>query len=247
MQTVNKEEIENFSKDAAHWGDKNGPFKPLHKLNPVRVKYIRDQVCDHFGLDQSGLRPFQKLNILDVGCGGGLLSEPMARLGANTTGLDADANAIAVAKEHAEKQNLSITYLNTSTDELAQKKKKYDVVLALEILEHVDNPALFVEHCFRLCKKNGLVIFSTLNKTAKSYALGIVAAEYILGWVPRRTHDWHKFIKPSALSAAIRQAGGTPVALDGLIYNPLKDAFKMSATDLDVNYFIVAHNAAQTS
>lgn len=258
MNTVNQEEIQNFSKDSSHWWDEKGPFKPLHRLNPVRLDYIKQQICGHFDRDYKGLKTYEGLDILDIGCGGGLVCEPMARLGGTVTGIDADENAIAVATEHAAAENLDIKYLNTSSDQLLMSSpppcgdlgntkqtpaqdgsdNRYDVVLALEIIEHVDNQDLFVKNVMDLCKPDGLVILSTLNRNPKSFALGIVAAEYILGWVPKGTHNWKKFVKPSELSKMVRQHGGKPNDICGLAYNPFKDEFLLAPKDLDMNYLM---------
>ncbi len=243
MNTVNQAEIQNFSKDSSHWWDINGPFKPLHRLNPVRLDYIKQQICAHFGRDYKSLKTYEGLDILDIGCGGGLVCEPMARLGGNVTGIDADENAIAVATEHAVENNLEIKYQATSSDELVKSGNKYDVVLVLEIIEHVDNQDLFVKNVMDLCKPDGLVIFSTLNRNPKSFALGIVAAEYILRWVPKGTHNWKKFVKPSELSKMVRQHGGKPNDICGLAYNPFKDEFHLAPKDLDVNYLMSVKKA----
>jgi len=238
MNTVDQKEIQNFSKDSAHWWDENGPFKPLHRLNPVRLAYLKDQICAHFDRDAMALNSYKGLDILDIGCGGGLVCEPMARLGAKTTGIDADENAISVAKEHAEQSNLKITYKAVPAEQLLKNKKRYDVVLALEIIEHVSNPEEFVQTVLELCKPEGLVIFSTLNRTPKSYALGIVAAEYILRWVPTGTHNWKKFIKPAELSRFVRKSGGAPQNVCGLVFNPLNNTFSLNQNDVSVNYFL---------
>lgn len=240
MHTVEPKEIEQFAKDSSHWWDENGPFRPLHRLNPVRLGYIKSQICDRYERDDKSLKPYTGLSILDIGCGGGLVCEPMARLGGDVTGIDADHNAIAVAQDHASQSSLDIDYRAVSTDGLIQSDKKYDVVLALEIVEHVADVERFVEHCFTLCKPGGLVIFSTLNRTPKSFFLGKVAAEYILGWVPKGTHDWKKFLKPSELSASIRYAGGNVQDVTGMVFDPLKGDFRLSNNDIDVNYFISA-------
>ena len=234
--TVDAHEIQAFSKDASHWWDAEGPFKPLHALNPTRMSFLRERICDHYDLDQKTLKPFKDMNILDIGCGGGLVCEPLARLGATVTGADADQVAIEAAKDHAQQSGLDITYLNKPAEDIDET---FNVVLALEIIEHVSDPSAFVENCARLCKPGGLVIFSTLNRTAKSYALGIVAAEYILRWVPQGTHSWKKFIKPSELSRLCRTHDLSPQNISGLIYNPLKKDFFISKSDLDVNYFLV--------
>ncbi|MEM6781641.1 MAG: bifunctional 2-polyprenyl-6-hydroxyphenol methylase/3-demethylubiquinol 3-O-methyltransferase UbiG [Pseudomonadota bacterium] len=239
MHSVDEAEIQNFSKDSSHWWDENGPFKPLHRLNPVRLEYIKGQICDHFSLDFENRHALKGLKILDIGCGGGLVCEPMARMGADITGVDADANAIEVANAHADEMGLNVTYINGAAEDL---NEKYDVVLALEVIEHVIDMRGFVNTCMGLCKPDGLVIFSTLNRTAKSFALGIVAAEYILRWVPQGTHSWKKFVKPSELSRAIRSSDGSIKDISGLIYNPITDEFSMSETDIDVNYFITVKN-----
>ncbi len=238
MGTVNQKEIAQFAKDSSHWWDEDGPFKPLHRLNPVRLSYIKEQICDAWSLDRQSLKPFKGISILDIGCGGGLVCEPMARLGAEVTGVDADQNAVSVAEEHARLSGLDIQYKATSTDVMVKSKEKFDVVLALEIVEHVDDVDKFVHDCVDLCKSTGIIIFSTLNRTPKSFLLGKVAAEYILRWVPAGTHDWKKFLKPSELAKAIRQAGGEVISTEGMVFDPVRAEFKRSANDLAVNYFI---------
>lgn len=238
MNTVDKQEIQNFSKDSTHWWDPEGPFKPLHRLNPVRLRYIKDQICKHRDLDFNSLKTYEGLDILDVGCGGGLICEPMARLGGNITGIDADENAIEVAKQHAKEMELNVTYEATTSSELVKRNKQYDVVLALEIIEHVSDLDHFVEDIAHLCKPDGLVILSTLNRTPKSFALGIVAAEYILRWVPQGTHDWKKFVKPSELSRLLRRNDLNPHDITGMAFSPLKNGFVLKPNDTDVNYFM---------
>ena len=239
MSNLDHKEIENFAKDSSHWWDEQGPFKPLHKLNPVRIEFIRDQVLSYYGIDN-----LEKTSIIDVGCGGGLVCEPFARQGAKVTGLDADENAIAVAKEHADKQGLKIKYDCQLVEEV---QETYDVVLALEIIEHVPDPQAFVKSCLDICKPGGIVIFSTLNRTAKSYALGIVAAEYILNWVPQGTHNWKQFVKPSELARNVRDYNAEVKNISGLRYNPLSDKFAMDPRDVDVNYFLVAGKETSAS
>lgn len=233
--SIDANEIEHFSKDSSHWWDEKGPFAPLHKLNPVRLKFIKQQICNHYNRDFNDLHSLKGLDIIDIGCGGGLVCEPLARLRSNITGVDADANAIQVASEHAKQANLNITYINQDIDTL---DAQYDVVLALEIIEHVSDIGLFMEQCIKLVKPGGLLIMSTLNRTPKSYLLGIVAAENILGWVPRGTHRWSKFVKPSEIASHARKNGFSANEIKGLIYNPLNNKFSLSDNDLDVNYLI---------
>ena len=237
MSTVLKSEVEKFSKDAPRWWDETGPFKPLHRLNPARMGYIREQICRHYDLDEKSLKPFKGLSILDAGCGGGLVCEPLARLGGDVTGVDADPVAIEVAKNHAGLSGLEIEYKNQSLENL---KTKYDVVLALEIIEHVDNPAEFVKTIARLVKPGGLAVFSTLNRTPRSFALGIIAAEYVLNIVPRGTHSWRRFVKPSELARCLRAAGMEPKNISGMVYNPLTGDFSISKDNMAVNYFMTA-------
>ena len=233
--SVDQQEIQQFSKDSSHWWDESGPFAPLHRLNPTRMSYIKQQICTHYDRDVNALDALDGLDILDIGCGGGLVCESLARLGGNVTGADADAQAVEVAKVHAKESGLKIKYENKPAEDI---KKQFDVVLALEIIEHVKNPAEFVSSVSKLLKPGGLVIFSTLNRNPKSFLLGIVAAEYSLQWVPKGTHSWNKFIRPSELSRYGRNTGLSPQNITGLIYNPVKDVFSLSKTDIDVNYFL---------
>ena len=192
--TINKKEIEKFSKIAEEWWNPNGKFKPLHKFNPIRISYIKENIVKSLKIKQNK-NPLKKIRILDIGCGGGLLSEPMCRLGAEVTAIDASVKNIAVAKLHAKKNNLKINYICTSPEKL-KTKKKFDVILNMEIIEHVEDVKFFLKSCSNLLKKNGIMFVATLNKTLKSYAFAIVGAEYILKWLPVGTHDWEKFIKP---------------------------------------------------
>ncbi len=238
MHTVDAKEIENFAKDSSRWWDEDGPFRPLHRLNPVRLQYIKDRICEAHDLDVTSLKPYRGLSILDIGCGGGLVCEPMARLGANVTGIDADANAISISAAHAKQSGLTVDYKAVSSEELLKSKARFDVVLALEIVEHVSDVDAFVQNCADLCKPGGIVIFSTLNRTAKSFVLGKLAAEYVLGWVPKGTHDWKKFLKPSELARAGRSAGLHSYDTEGMVFDAAAGNFKRSPRDIDVNYFM---------
>lgn len=238
--TIDEQEVENFSRIAEEWWDINGHFKPLHLLNPTRISYLKSRILSHFKRKDSASEPLKGLSVLDVGCGGGLVCEPLTRLGATVTGLDASERNIGVAKEHAEKSGLSIAYLADSVENLARQKEKYDVVLALEIIEHVADIPLFIESCLGCLKKDGIIIFSTLNRTHKSYLLGIIAAEYILRWVPRGTHQWKKFVKPSELVKFLEHNKMRTVDITGLVYNPIAKEFSLNARDLDVNYLLSA-------
>ena len=237
--SINQAEIAQFSSHAAEWWDPNGALKPLHKLNPTRMEYIRDAICGHFER-KIGVSAFKGLSILDIGCGGGLLCEPMARLGAQVTGLDASKEAIVVAKSHATADGLKINYIAESAETLARGKNKFDVVTALEIVEHVDDIGSLLSSAARLLKPDGIMILSTLNRTVKSYLLGIVAAEYILRWVPQGTHDWRKFLKPSELAAHLSEAGMSVIDISGMVYDPLNDKFRLRQGNVGVNYLMSA-------
>ena len=233
MSSVNKKEIEKFSKMASEWWDPKGKFKPLHKFNPIRIKYIKESIIENFKL-KNKIKPLNKINILDIGCGGGLLSEPMQRLGANVTGIDASIKNIKVAKLHAQKNKLKINYLCSSPEKL-KTKKKYDVILNMEIVEHVDDLNFFLKSCSKLLKKNGLMFIATINKTLKSYMFAIVGAEYILGWLPIGTHEWEKFVKPEELKNILKKNNLVLSNLDGMHFNIVKNEWKISK-DLSVNY-----------
>ncbi len=231
--TIDEKEIKHFALDSDKWWDEDGAFAPLHKLNPARISYIKSIICKKFGLDTQSFDALRNINIIDVGCGGGLVCEPLSRMGAIVTGIDADSNAIKVAKQHG--KMLDINYLNSSIEEV---KGQYDVVLALEIIEHVADIDLFIKECSRLCNDNGIIIFSTMNRTLKSLGLGIIAAEYIMRWVPKGTHDWKKFVKPSELAKYVRKYGMDVSDICGLVYNPFEDDFRLDKVDIDVNYFM---------
>ena len=233
MSSVNKKEIEKFSKMASEWWNPKGKFKPLHKFNPIRIKYIKESIIENFKL-KNKIKPLNKINILDIGCGGGLLSEPMQRLGANVTGIDASIKNIKVAKLHAQKNKLNINYLCSSPEKL-KTKKKYDVILNMEIVEHVDDLQFFLKSCSKLLKKNGIMFVATINKTLKSYMFAIVGAEYILGWLPVGTHEWEKFVKPEELKKILKKNNLVLSKLDGMHFNIVKNQWKISK-DLSVNY-----------
>ena len=231
--TINKQEIVKFSKIASEWWDPNGKFKPLHKFNPIRIKYLKENIIEHFKLKQTN-PPLKGLNILDIGCGGGLLSEPMSRLGANITAIDASKKNIEVAKYHTKKNNLKIHYIHSSPEKL-NIKKKFDVVLNMEIVEHVEDLNFFIKKSSNLLKKNGLMFVATLNKTFKSYIFAVVGAEYILRWLPIGTHDWEKFVRPDDLVEIAMNSKLKLKNLVGIKFNPLIDKWNLS-NDKSVNY-----------
>ncbi len=234
--TINKEEIEKFSKLAEEWWDPEGKFKPLHKFNPIRIQYIKNKVIKKFKV-KNKKKPFSNLEFLDIGCGGGLLSEPMYRLGANLTGIDASSKNINVAKIHAKKNNLKINYVCSSPEKF-NSKKKYDVILNMEIVEHVDDIDFFINSSASLLKKNGVMFIATLNKTLKSYVFAIIGAEYILNWLPVGTHDWLKFVEPDKLKDICENNGLKIKEVNGLKYNILFDKWDVSK-DTSVNYISV--------
>ena len=233
MNTINKKEIEKFSKIAAEWWNPNGKFKPLHKFNPIRIKYIKDNIIKKFNLNSSN-KPLKTINILDIGCGGGLLSEPMSRLGASVVGIDASKKNIEVAKFHAKKNKLKINYICASP-EILKIQKKFDVILSMEIVEHVEDINFFIKKSSELLKKNGLMFIATLNKTLKSYMFAIVGAEYILKWLPIGTHDWNKFIKPDELIKITKINNLKLEKLDGINFDLLTSEWNLSSNN-SVNY-----------
>ncbi len=237
--SVDPGEIGRFAAMAAEWWDPNGKFRPLHKLNPARLTYIRDQIAAHHGRDVRQPRPLQGLRLLDIGCGGGLIAEPMARLGATVVGVDAGAANIGVASLHASESGLAIDYRCDTAEAMAAAGEQFDVVLNLEVVEHVADLDGFVAACGTLLKPGGIMIVSTLNRTLKAYALSIIGAEYILGWLPRGTHDWRKFVKPHELARALRGAGLELRDLTGMSYSPLSDGWRLGS-DTDVNYLQTA-------
>ena len=233
MTSVNKKEIDKFSKMADEWWDPEGKFKPLHKFNPIRIKYIKENVINNFKL-KNKFRPLSGINILDIGCGGGLLSEPMSRMGANVTGIDASNQNIKIAKLHSEKNKLKINYLCSSPEKL-KITKKFDVILNMEIVEHVEDIDFFLKSCSKLLKKNGLMFVATINKTLKSYFFAIVGAEYVLRWLPIGTHEWEKFVKPEDLKKILMKYDLSLNKLEGMNFNIIKDEWNISR-DLSVNY-----------
>ena len=233
MTSVNKKEIEKFSKIAAEWWDPEGKFKPLHKFNPIRIKYIKENIIDNFKLKNKS-KSLSGINILDIGCGGGLLSEPLSRMGANVTGIDASDKNIKIAKLHSKKNKLKINYLCSSPEKL-KIKKKFDVILNMEIVEHVEDIDFFLKSCSKLLKKNGLMFVATINKTLKSYIFAIVGAEYVLRWLPIGTHEWEKFVKPEDLRKILMKYDLSLNKLEGMNFNIIKDEWSISK-DLSVNY-----------
>jgi 2-polyprenyl-6-hydroxyphenyl methylase/3-demethylubiquinone-9 3-methyltransferase len=261
--TINPEEVERFSRIAEEWWDENGKFKPLHRINPLRLRFIRDHACAHFGRNPDTLRMLSGLTLLDIGCGGGLLCEPLTRLGASVTGIDASEKNIAVASLHAEQMGLEIDYRATTPEALAEGASQeseathgaaaaepehgkrspthqYDIVLALEIIEHVEDVPLFMESVCALVKPGGLLFMSTLNRTVKSYALAILGAEYVLRWLPVGTHSWNKFVKPSELNTYLRNQRLQLMEQTGMVFNPVKNIWSLKPDDLGVNYLLVA-------
>ena len=233
--TINKKEIDKFSKIAEDWWNPEGKFKPLHQFNPERIKYIRDNTVKHFKLTDKD-KPFKNLNILDIGCGGGLLSEPMSRLGGNVTGIDASEKNIISAKIHAKQNNLNISYFCNSPENF-KSNKKFDLVLNMEIVEHVEDVNFFIKKSSELLKKNGLMFVATLNRTLKSYILAIIGAEYILRWLPIGTHEWNKFLTPEELTNFGQKNSLLVEKIDGMVFNPLSNRWKVSQ-DCAVNYII---------
>ena len=231
--TINNKEIEKFSKIAEEWWDPRGKFKPLHKFNPIRISYIKDNIVNSFNLKNTK-KPLENIKILDIGCGGGLLSEPMSRLGAEVYGIDASEKNINVAKLHAKKNNLKINYFCSSPENFTTKIK-FDVILNMEIVEHVKDVDFFLKSCSKLLKKNGIMFVATLNKTLKSYLFAILGAEYILRWLPIGTHDWEKFVKPNKLIEILKKNDLSLEKLDGMKFNPLKNEWNLSS-DKKINY-----------
>lgn len=234
--TVDTEEVEKFEAMAAEWWDPNGKFKPLHMLNPCRLDYVINQICCEFNRDRKEQLPFAGLRILDIGCGGGLLCEPMARLGAEVIGVDAAKNNIPVAQAHAMQSDLTIDYRVGTAETLVTQGEVFDIVLNMEVIEHVAEPPAYVKACQKLLKPGGLMVCSTINRNAKSYIFAIFGAEYVMRWLPKGTHEWSKFIKPDELYELISNAGLQPVDRQGFVFNPLTWQWRLSDRDLSVNY-----------
>lgn len=232
-------EVARFQALAKAWWDPTGKFRPLHQIGPARLTFVRDEIKRHFGRDSDGLRPLQDLRIIDVGCGGGLMSEPLSRLGARVTGIDPGERNIAIAQDHAAGQGLTIDYRATTAEALVAEGELFDAVVCLEVVEHVPDVAAFVATCAALVRPGGLLVLSTINRTLKAYALAIVGAEYVLGWLPRGTHQWERFVTPDELARHVTAAGLSAPRFSGFVYNPLRDDWSLSS-DTDVNYLASA-------
>jgi 2-polyprenyl-6-hydroxyphenyl methylase/3-demethylubiquinone-9 3-methyltransferase len=241
--TIDRGEVERFAALAAEWWNPNGKFKPLHKFNPIRLAYIRDHVANRFGRDPNAARPFEGLRILDIGCGGGLLCEPMARLGATVVGVDPAANNIDVAKHHAEQTGVSIDYRVATAEELADAGEKFDVILNMEVVEHVADVPLYVARCAEMVKPGGIMFVATINRTLKALGLAIIGAEYVLRWLPRGTHQYGKLVRPDELEKALAESGMKVVDRTGVTYNPIADRWSRSK-DMDVNYMVLAEKGS---
>ncbi len=234
--TIDPSEVAKFEAMAAEWWNPNGKFRPLHLMNPCRLDYITTQIAAEYGRDLTKPLPFAGLRILDIGCGGGLLSEPMARLGAEVVGADAAPRNIPVAQVHAQASGLAIDYRFTTAEDLAAAGEQFDVVLNMEVVEHVSDPLAYLTACHDLLKSGGIMLCSTLNRNPKSYLMAIIGAEWVMRWLPKGTHDWAKFITPDELYALINRAGLTPVDRKGMVFNPISWGWSLSARDLSVNY-----------
>jgi len=235
--TIDADEVARFSAMADEWWDPTGKFRPLHKFNPIRLGYIRDRLCAHFDRDPRSLTPLDELTLLDVGCGGGLLSEPLARMGAIVTGIDASEKNIGTARAHAARSDVEIDYRCSTAEDLMAAGETFDIVLSLEVVEHVADVDLFLDSCTALVRDGGAMILATLNRTPKAFMFGIVGAEYVMRWLPRGTHDWKKFVRPSELSRGLRRNGVDVSDISGLSFNPLSDEWRVSG-DVSVNYIL---------
>ena len=233
--TLDAEEVRRFSAIAAEWWDPNGKFRPLHQIGPPRLSFIRNAAITHFGRDAAGMRPLAGLSALDIGCGGGLVAEPLCRMGADVTAIDPSERNIAVAKAHSEPQRLAIDYRAQRVEDLVAAGETFDIVACLEVVEHVPDPATFIAACGAVVKPGGLAVFSTINRTFKSWALAIVGAEYVLGWLPRGTHQWDRFITPDEMARHVAAAGLAPPRFEGIVYSPFTDVWSLAPTT-NVNY-----------
>lgn len=238
--SVNPDEVAFFANISAEWWDPDGPFRPLHELNPTRVAYIRDTLVERLNLNGSSSTPFTGLRILDIGCGGGLLSEPLTRLGATMVSVDATEKNIKVASHHAAEMELDIDYRHATAESLAEAGEQFDAIINMEVIEHVADVSAFLGTCKQLTKPDGIMLVSTLNRTTKSMILAKIGAEYILRWLPIGAHDWSKFIKPAELEQHLKDAGYSVISPKGFVYNPLTRRWKIDAKDLDINYAIGA-------
>jgi 2-polyprenyl-6-hydroxyphenyl methylase/3-demethylubiquinone-9 3-methyltransferase len=236
--TIDNQEIKKFEQMAQEWWNPTGKFKPLHKFNPTRLNFIRRKICQFYDLDEKSLKPFGKISILDIGCGGGLVAEPFCNMGGEITAIDASQINIEIAKIHAQKSKLQIDYLATTAENLANENKKFDVILALEVIEHVSDIELFIKSCSNLVKPNGIIFIATINRTLKSLALAKFAVEYVLRWLPIGTHEYQKFVKPSQISSIANKYQLRLTELNGFSYNLLKDIWKETG-DINVNYIAI--------
>jgi 2-polyprenyl-6-hydroxyphenyl methylase / 3-demethylubiquinone-9 3-methyltransferase len=242
--TIDPEEVERFSRLAAQWWDPTGKFRPLHQIGPPRLSFIRDHAIAHFGRETKALKPFAGLTALDIGCGGGLIAEPLARMGATVTAIDPSERNIAIARGHAEPQGLQIDYRPVRVEELGTRGELFDLVTCLEVVEHVPDVPAFIAECARVVKPGGILFLSTINRNLKAWALAIVGAEYILRWLPQGTHQYERLVTPEELTRACTNAGLTAPRMEGMTYNPLRDTWNRHPTDLDVNYLAVTTKAA---
>lgn len=241
--TVDPREVERFAALAAEWWNPRGKMRVLHKFNPVRLAYLREHLTAHFGRDPRAMRPLEGLRLVDIGCGGGLLSEPLARMGADVVGIDPAEKNVRIASLHAEESGVPVDYRATTAEALADAGERFDVVMAMEVVEHVADVGLFLARAAEMVKPGGLLVAATLNRTKRSFALAIVGAEYVLGWLPKGTHDWNKFVTPDELEAALAAGGLSVIDRQGVVFNPLADEWRRSS-DLSVNYMMLAERPA---
>lgn len=242
--TLDPEEVERFSRLAAQWWDPAGKFRPLHQIGPPRLSFIRDHAVEHFHRDTRALKPFAGLSALDIGCGGGLIAEPMTRLGASVTGIDPAERNIAIARGHAEPQGLHIDYRAVRVEDLVAAGETFDIVTCLEVVEHVPDVPAFIDQCARVVKPGGIIFFSTINRNLKAWALAIFGAEYVLGWLPKGTHQYERLVTPEEMTAACKAAGLAAPRMEGMTYNPLRDSWNRHPRDIDVNYLAVTTKPA---